>query len=73
MTKNYPKPTNDRDKAKNDLKNWGYCLLLDAIPKEINENARIRIIEQAEAEKNLTQHLRMEVKLGNGENLKKII
>ena len=51
MTKNYPKPTNDRDKAKNDLKNWGYCLLLDAIPKEINENARIRIIEQAEAEK----------------------
>jgi len=53
MTKNYPKPTNDRDKAKNDLKNWGYCLLLDAIPKEINENARIRIIEQAEAEKKL--------------------
>ena len=53
MTNNYPKPTDDFKKAKDDLKVWGYCLFLDAIPKEINENAKQRIIEQAEAEKKL--------------------
>ena len=53
MSNNYPKPTDDLDKAKNDLKTWGYCLLLDAIPKTINENAKNRLIEQANAEKEL--------------------
>ena len=53
MSNNYPKPTDDLDKAKNDLKTWGYCLLLDAIPKTINENAKNRLIEQANAEKKL--------------------
>ncbi len=53
MTKNHPKPTNDFDKAKNDLRVWGYCLFLDAIPNEINEKAKLRLIEQAKAEKKL--------------------
>ena len=53
MSNKYPQPTDDFDKAKNDLKTWGYCLLLNAIPKKINENAKNRLIEQADAEKKL--------------------
>ena len=53
MSNKYPKPTDDLDKAKNDLKIWGYCLLLNAIPKKINESAKNRLIEQANAEKKL--------------------
>ena len=53
MSNKYPKPTDDFDKAKNDLKTWGYCLLLNAIPKKINESAKKRLIEQAYAEKKL--------------------
>ena len=53
MKNKYPNPTNDFDKAKYDLEKWGYCLLLDAIPKEINQKAKIRLTEQAKAEKEL--------------------
>ena len=53
MSNIHPKPTDDLDKAKNDLKIWGYCLLLNAIPKKINESAKNRLIEQANAEKKL--------------------
>ncbi len=58
MTSKYPKPTDNLNKAKIDLKKWGYCLLLDAIPKVINQNAKNRLIEQANAEKKL--HLAFE-------------
>ena len=33
MNNLYPQPTEDFEKAQNDLKLWGYCLLLNAIPK----------------------------------------
>ena len=53
MQNKYPKPTNDFQKAKNDLEKWGYCLLLNAIPKDINDQAKKRLTEQAKAEKEL--------------------
>ncbi|MDB4239188.1 phytanoyl-CoA dioxygenase family protein [Alphaproteobacteria bacterium] len=53
MIKNYPKPTKSLTKAKNDLKIWGYCLLEEAIPKELNNLSMNRLIEQAQAEKKL--------------------
>ena len=53
MIKNYPKPTKSLTKAKNDLKIWGYCLLEEAIPKELNNLSMDRLIEQAQAEKKL--------------------
>mgnify|MGYP001309908784 CR=1 FL=1 len=65
MAKNYPKPTNDFDKAKDDLKVWGYCLFLDSIPKIINENAKQRLLEQAQAEKKLN------LAFEDGSNLRK--
>ena len=40
MNNLYPQPTEDFEKAKNDLKLWGYCLLLNAIPKNLNEDAK---------------------------------
>ena len=53
MNNLYPQPTEDFEKAQNDLKLWGYCLLLNAIPKNLNEDAKKRLEEQAEAEKKL--------------------
>ena len=53
MNQNYPKPTESLKTAKNDLKKWGYCLLENAIPKDLNTKSMERLIEQAEAEKKL--------------------
>ena len=53
MNKNYPKPTKSIKVAKNDLKKWGYCLLEDSIPADLNKKVLERLIEQAEAEKKL--------------------
>ena len=53
MKQNYPKPTASLKTAKNDLKKWGYCLLENAIPKNLNTKSMERLIEQAEAEKQL--------------------
>ena len=53
MKEKYPKPTVSLKTAKNDLKKWGYCLLENAIPKNLNTKSMERLIEQAEAEKQL--------------------
>jgi len=53
LNKNYPKPTKRVEVAKKDLKKWGYCLLEDAIPQDLNIRAMKRLIEQASAEKKL--------------------
>ena len=53
MKENYPKPTASLKTAKIDLKKWGYCLLENAIPKNLNTKSMERLIEQAEAEKQL--------------------
>jgi ectoine hydroxylase-related dioxygenase (phytanoyl-CoA dioxygenase family) len=53
LNQNYPKPTVSLKTAKNDLKKWGYCLLENAIPKNLNTKSMERLIEQAEAEKQL--------------------
>tara|TARA_B110000008_G_scaffold192690_1_gene191371 strand:+ start:773 stop:1732 length:960 start_codon:yes stop_codon:yes gene_type:complete len=53
LKENYPKPTASLKTAKNDLKKWGYCLLENAIPKKLNTKSMERLIEQAEAEKQL--------------------
>ena len=53
MNLNYPKPTESIEDAKTDLKKWGYCLLKNAIPPDLNSKAMERLIEQAEAEKKL--------------------
>ena len=53
MKLNYPKPTKLIEVAKNDLKKWGYCLLKNAIPLNLNNRAMERLIEQANAEKEL--------------------
>ncbi len=46
-----PKPTMDADQAKADIDRWGYCLLDKAIPKELLNRCRDRLIEQAAGEK----------------------
>ncbi len=53
MSKYYPKPTKKVEVAKKDLRKWGYCLLEDAIPQDLNIRAMKRLIEQASAEKKL--------------------
>jgi ectoine hydroxylase-related dioxygenase (phytanoyl-CoA dioxygenase family) len=53
LKEKYPKPTASLKTAKNDLKKWGYCLLENAIPKNLNTKSMERLIEQAEAEKQL--------------------
>ena len=53
MNKNYPKPTKSIEVAKNDLTKWGYCLLENSIPADLNKKVLERLIEQAEAEKKL--------------------
>ena len=53
MNLNYPKPTESVEVAKNDLKKWGYCLLENAIPADLNKKVLERLTEQAAAEKKL--------------------
>jgi len=53
LNKNYPKPTKSIEVAKNDLTKWGYCLLENSIPADLNKKVLERLIEQAEAEKKL--------------------
>ena len=53
MNKNYPKPTKSIEVAKNDLTKWGYCLLENSIPADLNKKVLERLIGQAEAEKKL--------------------
>ena len=53
MKNKFPKPTKSIAKAKKDLFEWGYCLLKDAIPPELNKKITKRLIEQADAEKKL--------------------
>ena len=53
MNKNYPKPTKNFKTARFDLKKWGYCLLIDSIPKSLNDEVKTRLLEQAEAEKKM--------------------
>ena len=53
MSTSFPKPTDDFEQCKKDLKKWGYCLLQNAIPQDINEKALQRLTEQADAEKKL--------------------
>ncbi len=53
MNKHYPKPTKLTEVAKNDLKKWGYCLLKNAIPADLNKKVLERLVEQAAAEKKL--------------------
>ena len=53
MSTSFPKPTDDFEKCKKDLKKWGYCLLENAIPQDINQKALQRLTEQADAEKKL--------------------
>ena len=47
MNKNYPEPTKSIEVAKNDLKKWGYCLLENAIPADLNKKVLERLVEQA--------------------------
>ena len=49
--KSFPQATKSIAKAKLDLKEWGYCLLKDAIPTDLNDELSKRLVEQANAEK----------------------
>ena len=49
--KSFPQATKSIAKAKLDLKEWGYCLLKNAIPPDLNEKLSKRLVEQASAEK----------------------
>ena len=53
-----PKATKSIAKAKLDLKEWGYCLLKDAIPTDLNNKLSKRLVEQANAEKKTKFSLR---------------
>ena len=46
-----PKPTKDLARARADINLWGYCLLKDAVPMSLVERCRLRLREQAAAEK----------------------
>ena len=43
--KSFPQATKSIAKAKLDLKDWGYCLLKDAIPTDLNDELSRRLIE----------------------------
>ena len=47
--KSFPQATKSIAKAKLDLKDWGYCLLKDAIPTDLNDELSKRLVEQANA------------------------
>ena len=69
----YPKPTESIEVAKTDLKKWGYCLLDNAIPPDLNNSAMERLIEQANAEKELNLAYEDGSKKRNGVNSIKIL
>ena len=45
-----PTPTNDLDKVTNDIDQWGYGLLEDALSESLLTKKRARLLEQAAAE-----------------------
>ena len=45
-----PTPTNDLDKVANDIDQWGYGLLEDALSEPLLTKTRARLLEQAAAE-----------------------
>ena len=45
-----PKPTRDHGRAVSDLREFGYCIIEDALDDQTLEGVRNRLIEQAEAE-----------------------
>ena len=73
MNLNYPKPIESLEVAKNDLKKWGYCLLKNSIPLDLNNRAMERLIEQANAEKELNLAYEDGSKKRNGVNLIKTL
>ena len=48
-----PKPTKDCERVKNDLDEWGYGLLEDALTNPLLSNVKKRLLDQAIAEKEL--------------------
>ena len=44
-----PTPTNDLDKVANDIDQWGYGLLEDALSEPLLTKTRARLLEQAAA------------------------
>ena len=50
-----PAPTTDLDRARHDIDRWGYCLLENALPQDLNERCFKRLHAQAAAEKQLGQ------------------
>ena len=45
-----PTPTNDLDKVANDIDQWGYGLLEDALSEPLLTKTRARLLDQAAAE-----------------------
>ena len=45
-----PKPTKDQKQAVSDLREFGYCVVADALDERTLESVRNRLVEQAEAE-----------------------
>tara|TARA_B100000029_G_scaffold411565_1_gene413957 strand:+ start:883 stop:1962 length:1080 start_codon:yes stop_codon:yes gene_type:complete len=45
-----PKPTKDQKQAVSDLKEFGYCIVADALDERTLESVHNRLVEQAEAE-----------------------
>ena len=48
-----PRPTSDLDRVRSDIDRWGYGLLENALPEELNDRCLSRMEEQAAAEKQL--------------------
>lgn len=48
-----PKPCKDIAQLRDDLHEWGYCLIEDALSAEQNQLVYQRVVEQAEAERDL--------------------
>jgi ectoine hydroxylase-related dioxygenase (phytanoyl-CoA dioxygenase family) len=53
MTDGLPIPTTDIELASRDLKEHGYCVLLNALSDDLRDRIRARIIEQAAGEREL--------------------
>lgn len=50
---NLPRPTRDIAQCHSDLREYGYCILLDALAPDQVERLRARLVEQADAERRL--------------------
>lgn len=50
-----PAATTDLDRARHDIDRWGYCLLENALPQDLNQRCFERLHTQAAAEKQLGQ------------------